>query len=87
MSMEEEAAASGRKRAGVFDVRTIIGLLLGIYGVVLTVTGLVGTSEQELAKAGNVNLNLWTGIALVVASAVFSAWVRLRPVRVPTDEE
>ncbi|MPY97663.1 MAG: hypothetical protein GEU97_06605 [Actinophytocola sp.] len=85
--MEQEAARSGGRRAGVFDIRAVIGLLLGIYGAVLTVTGLVGTSEQDLAKAGDVNLNLWTGIALIAASAVFFAWVRLRPIRVPTEEE
>jgi drug/metabolite transporter (DMT)-like permease len=86
MSMEQKAPRRGRRqRAGVFDVRTIIGLLLGIYGVILTITGLVGTTEQDLAKTGNVNLSLWTGIALVVASAVFFVWARLRPVLVPAD--
>ncbi len=86
MSMEANAARRTRKqRAGVFDVRAIIGLLLGIYGVVLTITGLVGTSEQDLAKAGDVNLNLWTGIGLLVGSAVFFVWARLRPVLVPAE--
>ena len=93
MSMEEKAPRPGRgprrQRAGVFDVRMIIGLLLGIYGVVLTVTGLVGTSENDLAKANGVNVNLLTGIALIVAAAVFFVWSRLRPVLVPagTDGE
>ena len=86
MSMEQNAARRTRKqRAGVFDVRAIIGLLLGIYGVVLTITGLVSTSEQDLAKAGGVNLNLWTGIGLLLASAAFLVWARLRPVLVPAD--
>jgi uncharacterized membrane protein YidH (DUF202 family) len=75
-----------RQRAGVFDIRTLIGLLLGIYGVVLLVTGLVGTSQAELAKADGVNVNLYTGIGLVVASAVFFVWARLRPVLVPMDQ-
>lgn len=87
MSMEDSAApGTRRQRAGVFDVRTVIGSLLGIYGVVLTVTGLVGTSEQDLAKAGGVNLNLWTGIGLLLAAAVFFVWARLRPVLVPADD-
>jgi hypothetical protein len=87
MSMEHGATAGGRrprkKRAGLFDVRFIIGLLLGIYGVVLTLTGLFGTSEEDLAKAGGTNVNLWTGIALIVAAAVFFVWARLRPVELP----
>src|SRR3990170_4164046 len=89
MSQEHHTPAPGRRprkqRAGAFDVRTIIGLLLGIYGVVLLVTGLVGTSDQDLAKAEGVNVNLWTGIALLVAAAVFFTWARLRPILVPAD--
>jgi hypothetical protein len=89
MSMAEkgpqEATRKPRKRAGIFDIRMVIGLLLAIYGVVLTVTGLVGTSEDDLAKANDVNVNLWTGVGLLVASAVFFVWSRLRPVLVPTD--
>ena len=86
MSMEQKAARRTRKqRAGVFDIRSIIGLLLGIYGLVLTITGLVSTSDQDLAKSGGVNLNLWTGLALLLAAAVFFVWARLRPVLVPAD--
>jgi hypothetical protein len=76
-----------RTRAGVFDVRVIIGTLLGIYGVVLTIYGLAFTSETDLAKADGTNLNLWTGITLIVASAVFIVWARLRPVLVPVEPE
>jgi hypothetical protein len=82
-----ETTDEGRpaKRATAFDVRIVIGLLLGIYGVVLVVTGLVDTSEAELAKSDGVNINLWAGIGLVVASLVFIAWARLRPLLVPLD--
>jgi hypothetical protein len=34
-----------------------------------------------------VNVNIWTGIALLVAGAVFIGWARLRPVVVPTDPD
>jgi hypothetical protein len=86
MSMEHNAPRrTRRQRAGVFDVRAVIGLLLGIYGVVLTITGLVSTGDQDLAKTDGVNLNLWTGLGLLLASAVFLTWARLRPVLVPAD--
>jgi hypothetical protein len=75
-----------RTRAGVFDIRVVIGLLLGIYGLVLTIYGLVATSEDDLAKADGTNLNLWTGIALLVAAVVFVVWARVRPVLVPVDQ-
>jgi drug/metabolite transporter (DMT)-like permease len=76
-----------RTRAGLFDVRMIIGTLLGIYGVVLTVYGLAFTSEADLAKANGTNLNLWTGVTLIIASAIFIVWARVRPVLVPVEPE
>ncbi len=62
-----------------FDIRTIIGALLGIYGLVITVVGLFFTSEDQLAKADGANVNLWTGIGLLVVASGFLLWVRLRP--------
>ena len=89
MSTEQNVTSADgqkpKKRAGAFDVRTVIGLLLGIYGVVIGLTGLLGTSEQDLAKTGDINLNLWTGVGLLVASAVFFVWARLRPILMPAD--
>ena len=75
-----------RTRAGVFDVRVLIGALLGIYGVALTIYGLAFTSEADLAKVNGENLNLWTGVTLIVASAIFIVWARVRPVMVPMDQ-
>lgn len=74
-------------RAGAFDIRTFIALLIGVYGVVLVVAGLVGTSETELDKSDGLNINLIAGIGMVVVSAVFLAWARLRPVVVPEHVE
>jgi hypothetical protein len=73
--------SDGSKRtAGAFDIRNIIAGLIGFYGVVLVVTGLVDHSKAALAKAGSVNANLWTGIIMVVVAVVFVAWSRWRPV-------
>jgi hypothetical protein len=89
MSTEQNVTQAGgrapKKRAGAFDVRTVIGLLLGIYGVVLGITGLVATSGEDLVKAGDINLNLWTAVGLLLASAVFFVWARLRPILMPAD--
>lgn len=74
-------------RAGAFDIRTFIALLIGIYGVVLVATGLVGTSEEELARADGLNINLWAGCAMVLVAAAFVAWARVRPVVVPDRPE
>ena len=72
-------------KAGAFDIRTFIGALLGLYGAILLLTGLFGTDEEALAKSDGVNVNVWTGIALLVAGAGFIAWARLRPVVVPPE--
>lgn len=67
-----------RHTAGVFDIRTMIGLLMGLYGLLLTGMGLL--SHVPLDKTGGINANLWAGIALLGVGAVFLTWARLRPV-------
>lgn len=71
------------KKAGLFDIRNIIGALMGLYGVILVLAGLLG--EHEPDKTGGVNANLWTGIGLLVVAVVFFGWSRLRPIVVPED--
>ena len=72
-------------KAGVFDIRNIIGALMGTYGVILTLAGLFGENEPE--KTGDVNANLWTGIALLLVGAFFIVWARIRPIVVPEHVE
>jgi len=77
--------ADTKKTAGAFDIRNFIGMLLGLYGIILTLMGLLG--DQELDKTGGVNANLWTGLALLVVAAIFMTWARLRPTVVPDHVE
>jgi drug/metabolite transporter (DMT)-like permease len=73
---------TGQKHtAGALDIRNIIGGLLGVYGVILVLMGIFG--DKELEKTGDINANLWAGVALVVVAAVFLTWARLRPIVVP----
>jgi hypothetical protein len=72
-----------RKQAGAFDIRLIIALLIGVYGLVCTVMGLGFTSDAELEKSGGLNINLWAGIGMLVFAALFVLWARLRPIVVP----
>ena len=69
-----------KKVAGAFDVRNVIAALIGFYGVVLVVVGLVDNGAEALEKTGGVNANLWTGIALIVVAAGFAVWSRVRPI-------
>lgn len=72
------------RRAGAFDIRNFIGMLIGIYGVVLVLAAIFD-SEAGLAKTDGVQVNLWAGIGMVVTALVFFIWARLRPVVVPAD--
>jgi hypothetical protein len=67
-----------KKTAGVFDIRTVIGALLAIYGVVLLL--MAAFADEASEKTGGVNANLWAGIPLVVVGIAFLLWARLRPV-------
>jgi hypothetical protein len=80
---------STETRTSAFDIRLIIAVLTGVYGIVLTVLGLFVTSADEIDKSAGVNINLWTGLALIVVTLLFVVWVRLRPLRIPVhhDEE
>ena len=89
MSTAGSSAAheSGEKKAaGAFDVRNVIAALIGFYGVVLVVMGLVADSEEALEKAGGVNANLWVGLAMAAFALAFALWARLRPIVVASPE-
>ena len=69
------ARRNRRKVARAMDIRTVIGELLGLYGIILTITGLV--------KGSGAHADLWSGVCLLVSGAAFLLWVRLRPIKVP----
>jgi hypothetical protein len=80
---EEEAKAA--RAANRFDIRRIIGALFLVYGITLTVAGLAG-SHTVKHKAAGIDIDLWTGIVMIVFAVVMIAWALLRPVR-PEPEE
>jgi hypothetical protein len=73
---DEVAAARAANR---FDIRRIIGGLFVLYGVILVVTGIVG-SHHVKTKAAGINIDLWTGIAMIIFAIIMVAWALLRPV-------
>jgi xanthine/uracil/vitamin C permease (AzgA family) len=74
-----EEAERAAKAANLFDVRRFIGGLFAIYGLILTVLG-IGASDEEIDKAAGVNVNLWTGLAMLAVAALFLVWAFTRPV-------
>ncbi len=84
MATESEARPH---KAGAFDIRLIIALLIGVYGIILTIMGIGFTSDEEIAKAAGVNINLWAGIGMLVVAALFAIWAKVRPLVVPAEPE
>jgi hypothetical protein len=86
--VSQSAGSKQKHDAGAFDVRNIIAALIGLYGVVLVIVGLVDKSQATMTKTGGVNANLWAGIVMVVVAAGFAAWSRIRPIVVkPTPKD
>ena len=74
---EEERAARAANR---FDIRRLIGAVFLLYGVVLTLLGIFGSSHVK-NKAAGINIDLWTGIGMLVFAALMIGWALWRPVR------
>ena len=74
MSDKVTSAASS-----LFDLRTVIAVLFAFYGIVLTIMGIFTATPENTAKSGGINLNLWTGIGMIVIAALFVVWARLKP--------
>lgn len=70
--------------AGAFDIRNVIGGLIGLYGVILTVMGIFDAGDNG---TGDASANLWAGLAMLAFGVVFIAWARLRPVVVEEPDE
>jgi len=68
-----------KPKVNLFDIRIVIGALLGIYGVVLVIMSFT-TSDSDLAKVSGVNANLWVGLGLLAFAVFFGSWAVLRPI-------
>ncbi len=82
-SAEDEARAA--RVANRFDIRRLIGGLFLIYGTILVVLGIVG-SHAVKTKAAGINIDLWTGIAMLVFGALMVFWALTKPV-VPEPDQ
>ena len=71
---EEEYNAEHSSASKLFDLRYLIGGLLGIYGVVLIIVGLTD-SQAEVDKAAGIRINLWMGLGMLVVGLLMIAYV------------
>ncbi|MFF7280367.1 hypothetical protein [Streptomyces griseorubiginosus] len=80
--------AKSATAARIFDLRRIIGGLFVLYGIIVTIAG-INPSDSSLDKSEGININLWTGLGMLLLGIFFLVWLKLRPaapVRVDEDE-
>lgn len=70
------------QHAGAFDLRNVIGALLGLYGIVLIICSfaLDPGVNPETGMAKDSSDNLWAGIAMAAVAAGFMLWAKLCPI-------
>ncbi|MDN3023146.1 hypothetical protein [Streptomyces sp. S.PB5] len=81
-----ELQAKSATAARIFDLRRIIGGLFVLYGVIVTIAG-INPSDSTLDKAEGVNINLWTGLGMLLLGIFFLVWLKLRPTPPPVPEK
>src|SRR4051812_41392962 len=82
----ERSAEEESRAARLFDIRHVIGGVLLVYGAILFVMGLTA-SDADLSKAREININLWTGGAMLLVGGTFVAWSLLSPLEAPRAAE
>ena len=73
---EEEAEAA--RAANRFDIRRLIGGVFTVYGLILLALGIFG-SHAAKNKAVGINVNLWTGLGMLVFAGLMIFWALSRP--------
>ena len=76
-SDEDEAQAA--RAANKFDIRRLIGGLFCLYSLILIALGLFGSHEVK-NKAAGINIDLWTGLGMLVFGLLMIYWALSRPV-------
>lgn len=72
--------------AKLFDLRTFIGSLFIIFGIIVTLEGLTAT-DAEIAKAGGIKISLWSGLAMLGLGIGFVVWMLVRPPEPPGEKQ
>ncbi|MFE2427593.1 hypothetical protein ACFXJ5_12690 [Streptomyces sp. NPDC059373] len=82
----EELEHASTTAAKLFDIRRIIGGLFTVYGVIVTIAGITA-SDSAINKAQGININLWTGLGMLILGLLFLLWVKLSPPPPPPPPE
>src|SRR6185312_15085262 len=80
---EDEIKAA--RAANRFDIRRIIGGVFILYSLILIALGIFGSAHVK-NKAAGINVDLWTGLGMLIFGALMVFWALTRPT-VPEPEE
>jgi hypothetical protein len=75
----DEAEAEAARAANKFDIRRLIGGLFCLYALILIALGVFG-SHHIKNKAAGINVDLWTGLGMLVFGLLMLFWALSRPV-------
>ena len=64
--------------AKLFDLRSFIGALFVIFGILVTIPGL-NASQQTIDQAAGINLALWVGGIMLAMGILFLVWIFVKP--------
>jgi len=76
LNAEEEAMVKSTRR---FDLRRILGAVFVLYGVIVTIIGLLN-SASDMKQTGGIAINIWTGLSMLVLGILFFVWDHFAPV-------
>jgi hypothetical protein len=77
IELTEEEARNWRL-AKLFDLRSFIGTLFLIFGILVIIPGLTA-SRPVIDKSAGINLGIWVGATMLVIAVFFLGWVLLKP--------
>jgi len=62
------------------DIKLPIGLMFTILGLLLAIFGLATAGDEELYRRSlDININLWTGLAMLVVGVLMLITSKLKP--------
>ena len=74
-----QSEAEAVKTANRFDIRRLIGGVFILYGLILLALGIFG-SHHIKTKAAGINIDLWTGLGMLIFGGLMIFWALARPV-------
>ena len=77
--MSETERADLVKSTRRFDLRRILGALFVVYGVIVTIVGLVNNTS-DMRRTGGIAINIWAGLSMLVLGILFFVWDHFSPV-------